>query len=451
MPEIRWALERSGIARDGERTSRRSIGAARGSQAHAHAGRDLEPGGERPRDGEGARLRSRSDGGGIRKPPRSLAPDARRARERELERYAVLFAVTGAQVTVGDPTTGEVSVWPRERFAAIWTGSVVQLTPMDEERRAVAARLVELRDRLRQALLVVGWGPPYRRKIAMLVGWAVVLGVAAEAPASGPLGGAWTWLLAAACAGSLWSWLASDSCGSCSYAHRLAGGLPVAPAGTALYALLLASAFAPVPQIATSLAIGAAVGAHGALVAELAKAKVACWACLFVAACAVAAAAVAILGGSPIGALLGAAALVCAAAVAVLPRAQARQARAWRSTAERLARDAIAEPRAERPTRLVAFTRKGCPACAFFHAAIKPALMATFSDTIAIDERELGKANAVAPILVVLRSAADRLRRAPSRRLVRARAGDDEAGGRRRRRSRPGDGRIRLVADRFRT
>jgi hypothetical protein len=328
-------------------------------------------------------------------------------REGEQERYAILFAVSETEATVGDPITGEVSVWPRARFAGVWTGSVVQLTLMDDERRALAARLVELRDHVRQALRAIGWGPPYGRKLAMLAAWVAVFAAAASAPASGALGAAWVWILAAACAGSLWSWLASESCGSCSYAHQLAGGLPLAMTGTGLYALLLSSVFAPVPSVASSLAIGGAVGAHAALVRELAKAKVACWACLFVAACAVAGALVAILSGASVGAFVGAAVVVSAATALVLPRARARQARTWRSTAERIARAVIAEPRRNAegeaaPTRLVAFTRKGCTACAFFHAAIKPALLATFNDAIAIDERDLGSANAVAPILIVL-------------------------------------------------
>ena len=323
-------------------------------------------------------------------------------RQADRDRYAVLFGVEETQVTMGDPETGEVSVWPRERFAALWTGSVVQLTPVEEERRALPPRLAELRDRVKQALRVIGWAPPYPRKIVMLFACAGVLVVASQAPHAGPLQAAWTWLLAAACAGSLWSWLASESCAACSYARRLAGGVPLAELGTALYALLLASTFVPVPVIATSLAIGGAVGAHAALVRELAKAKVACGACVFVAACAVAGAAVAVVDGAPIVPLLAAAAAMGLGVAALLPRAREREGRAWRATAEALARDASAEPRTDGTVRLVAFTRKGCTSCAFFHAAVKPALLATFGDAILVDERDLGAARTIAPILLVL-------------------------------------------------
>ena len=323
-------------------------------------------------------------------------------READRDRFAVLHAVDDAQVTVGDALTGEVSVWARARFAAVWTGSVVQLTPVEEERRGLAARLVELRDPVRQALLAVGWAPPYGRRIAMLAGWGVVVAVAALAPADGGLRVGRTWLLAAACAGSLWSWLASDTCGTCSYARRLAGALPVPQAGAALYALLLASSFAPVPPLVTSLALGAAVGAHTALLAELAKAKVACWACVLVAGAATLAAVLTIAGGGSVGALLLGAAVTGGLGTLLLPRARAKEERIWRATAEKLAADASAEPRPEGGVRLIAFTRKGCTSCAFFHAAVKPALAATFGDAVVIDERDLGSARTVAPVILVL-------------------------------------------------
>jgi hypothetical protein len=337
--------------------------------------------------------------------PEVLLPMLVALREGGVDRYAVLFAVTDAEATLGDPRTGEVTVWPRERFAAFWTGSVIQLTPVPEERRALQERVEKLRDRVHQALLRIGWVPPYPRKIAMLVAWVLVFGVAALAPRPGAFGARFVWLVAAACAGSLWSWLASDACGSCSYAHRLAGGLPVALAGTSLYALLLASAFAPAgagTRPAVTVAIGVALGAHAALVRELWRSKVACWACIFVAASAAGAAAVALRWGASPFLLLISALVVALVAAGSLPLARARQARTWRATAERLARDVIAEPRREGVARLVAFTRKGCTACAFYHAAIKPALLATFGDAIAIDERDLGRANAVAPLLIVL-------------------------------------------------
>jgi hypothetical protein len=210
------------------------------------------------------------------------------------------------------------------------------------------------------------------------------------------------WLVACACAGALWSWLASDSCGSCSYARRLAGDLPVPQAGVALYALLLAAAFAPVPPFATSLAIGAAVGAHAALLTELRKAKVACWACIFVALFAAAAAIAILLAGAPLWPLVIGGVVAGAGTTVLIPPARERQTRLWRRTAEKLARDASAEPRPEGSVRLLAFTRKGCTSCAFFHAAVKPALLATFGDAITIDERELGSAQTVAPLLLVL-------------------------------------------------
>jgi hypothetical protein len=207
--------------------------------------------------------------------------------------------------------------------------------------------------------------------------------------------------VAAACAGSLWSWLASDQCALCSHARQLAGGVPFAAIGAALYAGLLASAFVPTPALVISAAIGVALGGHAALVRELAKAKVACGACLFVAACATAAAGVAIAQGASVVALVAGAFVAGASVVAVLPAARAREKRIWRTNAESLARTTFGEARPDGGVRVVAFTRAGCSACAFFHAAVKPALLATFGETIVLDERPLGRERTVAPIVVV--------------------------------------------------
>lgn len=242
--------------------------------------------------------------GGYGDLPDVLLPLLVALRENDRARYALLFSVEDTSVTVGDPITGEVSTWSRERFAAAWTGSVVQVTPVEEERRAVAARLATLRDPIRRVLRTVGWAPPYAQRVVLLCAWGVVASVAALGPHAGSLGAVWTWLVAAACAGSLWSWLASDQCALCSYARQLAGGVPLAVMGATLYAGLLGSAFVSTPALVTSAAIGAAVGAHAALVRELAKAKVACGACLFVAACAIAAAGVSLAQGAPVAALL---------------------------------------------------------------------------------------------------------------------------------------------------
>jgi hypothetical protein len=324
-------------------------------------------------------------------------------REGEQERYAVLFAVAEEEATVGDPLTGAVSAWKRETFCSLWTGSVVQVTPVEGERQALVDRLVELRDTFGRTVKGLGWGPPYWRRAVLLLAWAGLAAAAAYAPQRSSAGAAWTWIIAIACAGSLWSWLVSDLCALCSYARLLAAGLPVAAAGSLLYAALLATSYLGVPALATGLALGAAVGAHAALVRELAKAKIACWACLFVATCALGAAGIG-LGAGEVGLVpvLAAAAITAGALAWLLPTARARQARGWRATAEELAKSVSSEPSPEGTVRLVAFTRKGCPACALFHAAVRPALQATFGEAITIDERDLGRTNVVAPLLVIL-------------------------------------------------
>jgi hypothetical protein len=326
-------------------------------------------------------------------------------REGEHERYAVLFAFDDERATVGDPATGEVTPWPRERFCALWTGSVVQVTPVDAERRAFAARLADERDPVKRALRLVGWVAPYPPRVAMLAGLALVAVAAALAPSSGALDVAWVALVGAACAGALWSWLGAGSCARCSRARQLAAGLPLAPAGALLYAALLASRFAAAPAIAVTVALGAAVGVHAALVATLARSKLSCPPCLFVAACALGSAAVWVLrGGVHPELLVVAAAVTCGAVLALLPAMRVREARTWRSEAESIARAASAEPRAEPPVRVrvIAFKRPGCSACAFFEAAVKPAILAGIDESVALEERDLGRAQTVAPLIVVL-------------------------------------------------
>ncbi len=326
-------------------------------------------------------------------------------REEGHERYAVLLAFDDAQATVGDPATGAVTPWTREKFCALWTGSVVQVTPIDEERRALATRLVDQRDPVKRALRFVGWVAPYPPRVAMLVGWVLVVATAIAAPRASALDAAWVTLVAGACAGSLWSWLGSESCTRCSRARQLAAGLPLAPAGTAIYAALLLSRFAPVPSIAIVVALSAAAGAHIALVATLARAKLACAPCLFVAACVLGAGAVSFVRGDASPVVFAVAAIgAWSAVLALLPVMHKREARIWRATGESIANAAIAEPRPEPPVvvRVLAYKRPGCASCAFFEAAVKPALLAELDESVTLEERELGNARTLAPIVVVL-------------------------------------------------
>jgi hypothetical protein len=345
--------------------------------------------------------------GGYEDLPDVVLPLLVQLREAGAERYAVLHAFDATHATVGDPLTGEVSPWARERFCATWTGSVIQVTPIDEERRAFAARLAEARDPVKRALRAVGWGPPYGKRVAMLVLWAGVVALALAAPRGSARGAAVTWLVAAACAGSLWAWLASDSCAACAGASRLAGGVPLAPMGAVLYGALLAFPFACAcdgcPAIGGGLA--AAVGAHAALVATLARSRVACPPCLFVAACAAGALGASMARGD-VAPWIAVVAAVAAAAVTWvgLPVARARSERVARAVAESLAKTAASEPREPGRARVVVYKRKGCGSCAFFEAAVKPALLAMHGDAMDLVERDLGKAHTYAPLIVVLGS-----------------------------------------------
>ncbi|MGO8999922.1 MAG: cysteine peptidase family C39 domain-containing protein [Polyangiaceae bacterium] len=333
--------------------------------------------------------------------PEVTVPMLVELREAGVERYGVLYAVDDAGVTVGDPKTGAVARWERARFTSLWTGSVVQLTPVEAERGALRRRLADARDPVKRVLRAVGWGPPYRPRIVMLAAWGGVAALAALAPRAGVSGTAFTWLVAVACAGSLWSWLASDTCALCSRAHWLAGGLPVAPAGAALYAVLLALPFVHAPPVVVEAGIAVALGTHVGLVVELARARVACPACLVVGVCAAGAAGVTLSSGTAhVTVFAGAAIAACVLIVVLLPRARDRANRRGREAAEALARTTVV---AKSPGRVsvVAFKRAGCSACAFFEAAVKPALLATFEDAIALEERDLGNVPSAAPLVLV--------------------------------------------------
>jgi hypothetical protein len=326
-------------------------------------------------------------------------------REGERVAYGVLHRFDESCAVVGDPRTGEVTPWTRDRFCTEWTGSVVQVTPIAEERRALSTRLVDARDPWKRGQRALGWVPPYGRRVAMLVGWVAVAGVAVVAPRESALDAPVTVLVAVACATSLWAWLASDACARCSRAKQRAGELPLAIAGTFLYAALLLAPFLSAPRAWIGVALAAALGGHGALVVELARAKVGCPACLLVAASVVGASAVSIARRDVALPVFAATALlVMVGLTALLPGARARSARISRSTAEELAHTVSAEPNPSKRVRVIAFKRAGCPACAFFEAAVKPALLATFADAIALDERDLGELPADAPLVLVLGS-----------------------------------------------
>ena len=319
---------------------------------------------------------------------------------REAERGSLRGAATpstDAHVTVGDPLSG--------RGLGLAAGAV--RGGLDGERRAADA------GRGGTPLLAAAAGrsarPPAASPPRGRVG-AALLAEGRDAPRRGPRCSAsrrwrphgsypgapgFVWLVAAACAGSLWSWLASDACGSCSYARRLAGGLPVRGSGArrstssssrAPFGAHAVRRHEPRHRGGGGRARGAprrARGGEGSLGLHLRRRV-----------CAAAGAIVAVVAGAhrPPSLLLGAA--IAGGGGAVHPPSGPRQASACSGALRRSGSHAmrVAEPRPEGVARLVAFTRTGCTACAFYHAAIKPALLATFGDAIAIDERDLGSA-----------------------------------------------------------
>jgi hypothetical protein len=320
-------------------------------------------------------------------------------------RYGVLFAVDAERVTLGDPETGKVEEALREPFSTRWTGDVIQLTPNGEERALLISRLASLRDPRARLARAVGWVPPYGRRVSFVALAAGALAAGAwitrgESPAAAALGLAVTGCLV----GSLWSWLAADTCTRCSKASALVGSLQVAPAGALLYLALLAGLGAGASPAAIAGGLAIAAGAHGGLLFTLGRARLRCDACIGVAVLAWGASLLTVARGDIVPVLwTGLTVSALAATLAGLRVSRDRDARVSRAVAERLARAVAAEPRRAEEGRveIVVYKRHGCPACAFYESVIRPGLLAELGESVALDERELGRERTGAPLIVV--------------------------------------------------
>jgi hypothetical protein len=210
-------------------------------------------------------------------------PALLRLREGKRARFVAAISVDFGGALICDPSAGEVRPWSRADLCAAWEGDVLLLTPIPEERRALAQDLAALRSSVHRVRTFLGWAPRHGRRVAMLATLGVVIALAVRAPADSAFEALRTWSLAAACAGSMWSWISSTRCSACRRARTLAGGLPLAQIGAAVYLGLLSAPMLGVPAIARVALIGAVVGTHATLLLTLVRAKVSCTACLFVA------------------------------------------------------------------------------------------------------------------------------------------------------------------------
>ncbi len=185
---------------------------------------------------------------------------------------------------------------------------------------------------------------------------------------------------------ALWSWLFGASCASCHGAARLVGMLPLAPMGTLFYALALVLALTRPSWLPLPLTL--AVGAHGALMVALLRARTTCIACLVVAASALAAAGIGFLGSqvpwSPwLAALIPTAALATTAATA-WGRRQWRLVALERSLA--LAARPFSVATAPDEVHILVYKRADCAHCLLYEAMIRPALEQEFAGQLHFQE-----------------------------------------------------------------
>jgi hypothetical protein len=165
------------------------------------------------------------------------------------------------------------------------------------------------------------------------------------------------------------------------------------------YAALLALArFAPGSTL-LPLGAAAAAGVHVGLVAQLARARVACAPCLLTALCAWTAAALTV-GVAPVTVAIAVGSCVAALAATHLGRRLFELEVAANSLA--LARRVAAEPPPpDGKIALVVYKRPSCPVCAYYEASVRPTLEEALGERVIFDEREPQGAPVATPLVLV--------------------------------------------------
>jgi hypothetical protein len=191
-------------------------------------------------------------------------------------------------------------------------------------------------------------------------------------------------------------------------AAQLDGGLPLAPAGLAFYAILWAWALYQPEHLALPVGLAMAAGAHAFLLGLLAKHRLRCILCLLAGVAVFLAAGAALIDASigP-GLLIGWFGLAAGVGAGTWGLAHlAQKVTRWRLSAEsqQLAWSVVQEKPGipEGRARLVVYKRRGCQACALFESVYAPALQATFGEALTIEKRDAARHAVYAPLIVIL-------------------------------------------------
>lgn len=326
--------------------------------------------------------------------------------------FMVLLDIDADSACIADTLSGRVRRLTRDEFTARWTGDAVQLTPDAAGLAALRAEVAALRSPWIRAGRRLGLVPMTPKMLGfaalvLLAAAAVVLPPAASAAAL-----ALRATLGLAAALSLWPSLFAAACASCSGAAGLVGGLPLAPAGLAVYSALLAASLL-VPAASAPLlplALAAAAGVHLTLVVLLLRSRDRCMPCFGVAA-AVLGALVLAQVQHPVAPLLGGAVLVTSSLVSrsLFRLARRRFALELQDGALRLATRTLAEPAepGAGKVRLIVYKRSGCLPCNYYELAVRLQIQAEFGDALALEERQLDAAQMIVTPLFVVRGSAD--------------------------------------------
>lgn len=324
----------------------------------------------------------------------------------------VLLDIDAESALIGDTIEGRVRRLDRHEFTARWTGDAVQLLPDPTGMAAFRLELAALRNPWFRRGRRLGLVPVTPRKLGfvalvLLVAAAIVVPAAASAVAMSLRAA-----LGLAVVLSLWLTAFAASCTSCSGVAMLVGGLPLAPAGLALYSALLAAWLvlpaALTPALPFILAVAA--GLHLALLTLLLRSRHRCIPCLGVAVAVLAALALADALHPVASTALGAVVVACLVVARwVFGLSRERLDLQLHDGALRLARTTLAEMVApgDGQVRLVVYKRRGCLACSYYDMTIRPRLLEEFGDALVIEERRPAGGQLVITPMFVVRGSTD--------------------------------------------
>lgn len=320
-------------------------------------------------------------------------------------RCVVLCEIDADAAKVADPLVGAIQPLARAAFEERWTGDCLRIVPDAGALARVRERLALARSPMKRLAAALRFAPPRLPKLLFVAGAFGLCGLTGASlhtvsvtAASGEAAALSLFALATAALSALWLSLFSGSCSRCDRARLLTGGLPLGPLGALFYTALLGARLA-LPSTPLVYLLAAAVGAHIGLLGLLIRARTACTPCVLTALAAFTAAGPSIPSAHP---ALAITAFLCGLG-GVLVAVRFSQRAAARTGLYEARRMALAWSGDTPPgaVRLVVWKRPGCASCLLYEAALRPALIAQYGDTLLIDEQDAGRLPVPVPLILV--------------------------------------------------